>query len=189
MLVARHLHYDFAAPDNPTADHLVFSKGHASPLIYAIYKAVGAVSDDELESYRRFGSPLEGHPTPALPWVDVATGSLGQGLPIGVGIALGGQAPRPAALPDVGAVRRLGDGRGLDVGGGRGRVPPGSTTSAPSSTSTAWASAGPPAGTGTPSATSAVRAFGWEVIEIDGHDLAAVDAAYADAGATTGRPT
>src|SRR2546421_10704996 len=54
-------------------------------------KAVGAVSDDELMSFRKFGSRLQGHPTPALPWVDVATGALGQGLPIGVGVALAGK--------------------------------------------------------------------------------------------------
>jgi len=62
--------------------HLIFSKGHASPLLYAAYKAAGAITEQELlTTYRKFGSRLEGHPTPRLPWVDVATGSLGQGLP------------------------------------------------------------------------------------------------------------
>src|SRR5919205_2490905 len=56
VLVAKHLRYDFSAPDNPANDHLIFSKGHASPLLYAIYRAVGAVSGEELESYRTFGS-------------------------------------------------------------------------------------------------------------------------------------
>jgi transketolase len=89
VLLARHFRYDWQRPDNPTNDHLIFSKGHASPLLYSMFKAAGVVSDDELMTgYRRFGSTLEGHPTPALPWVDVATGSLGQGLPDGVGIAL-----------------------------------------------------------------------------------------------------
>jgi transketolase len=92
VLLARHLRYDWQQPDNPANDHLIFSKGHASPLLYSMFKAVGVVSDDELmNGYRRFGSPLEGHPTPALPWVDVATGSLGQGLPDGVGVALAGR--------------------------------------------------------------------------------------------------
>ncbi len=91
VLAARHLRYDFDEPDNPTNDHLIFSKGHASPLLYALFKACGAVTDDELMTYRTFGSRLEGHPTPAIPWVDVATGSLGQGLPVGVGIALAGK--------------------------------------------------------------------------------------------------
>src|SRR5215210_1719874 len=88
VLIDAHLHYDFENPDDPSGDHLLFSKGHASPLLYGIFRAVGAVSAEELEGYRTLGSKLEGHPTPDLPWVDVATGSLGQGLPIGVGVAL-----------------------------------------------------------------------------------------------------
>ncbi|MGO2536306.1 MAG: transketolase [Brachybacterium tyrofermentans] len=88
-LMSRHLRYDWDDPDAPGNDHLVFSKGHASPLLYAVYKAAGVVSDDELMTgYRRADQRLEGHPTPVLPWVDVATGSLGQGLPDAVGIAL-----------------------------------------------------------------------------------------------------
>jgi transketolase len=92
VLITRHLRYDWDSPDLPVNDHLIFSKGHASPLLYSVYKAVGVVSDDELMSgYRRFGQRLEGHPTTVLPWVDVATGSLGQGLPDGVGVALAGK--------------------------------------------------------------------------------------------------
>ncbi len=92
VLIGRHLRYDWDEPANPANDHLIFSKGHASPLLYSVYKAVGVVSDDELMTgYRRFGSRLEGHPTPVLPWVDVATGSLGQGLPDAVGVALAGK--------------------------------------------------------------------------------------------------
>ena len=92
VLLTRHLRYDWQHPDDPANDHLIFSKGHASPLLYSMFKAAGVVSDEELmNSYRRFGSALEGHPTPALPWVDVATGSLGQGLPDGVGVALAGR--------------------------------------------------------------------------------------------------
>jgi transketolase len=91
-LLTRHLRYDWQRPDDPANDHLIFSKGHASPLLYSMFKAVGVVSDEELMTgYRRFGSRLEGHPTPVLPWVDVATGSLGQGLPDGVGVALAGR--------------------------------------------------------------------------------------------------
>ena len=91
-LVSRHLRYDWDDPDAPGNDHLIFSKGHASPLLYSVYRAVGVVPEQELlEGYRRFGQRLEGHPTPVLPWVDVATGSLGQGLPDGVGIALAGK--------------------------------------------------------------------------------------------------
>ena len=92
VLLSRHLRYDWQHPDHPANDHLIFSKGHASPLLYSMFKAAGVVSDDELvHQYRQFGSRLAGHPTPVLPWVDVATGSLGQGLPDGVGIALAGR--------------------------------------------------------------------------------------------------
>ena len=80
VLMTRHLRYDWQRPDDPANDHLIFSKGHASPLLYSMFKAAGVVSDEELMTgYRRFGSRLEGHPTPVLPWVDVATGSLGPG--------------------------------------------------------------------------------------------------------------
>ena len=92
VLVGRHLRYDWDDPKADNNDHLIFSKGHASPLLYSVFKAVGVVSDHELMTeYRRYKSRLEGHPTPALPWVDVATGSLGQGLPDGVGVALAGR--------------------------------------------------------------------------------------------------
>ena len=91
VLLDGYLHYDFDRPENPANDHLIFSKGHASPLLYTLYKAAGAITDEELLTFRKLGSRLEGHPTPVLPWVDVATGSLGQGLPIAVGIALAGK--------------------------------------------------------------------------------------------------
>ena len=88
VLLGKYLRYDFDDPRNPANDRLIFSKGHASTLLYALYRAAGAITDEELMTYRQYGSRLEGHPTPVLPWVDVATGSLGQGLPIGVGMAL-----------------------------------------------------------------------------------------------------
>jgi transketolase len=92
VLITRYLRYDWDNPRAPGNDHLIFSKGHASPLLYSVFKAVGVVSDDELiNGYRRFGQRLEGHPTPVLPWVDVATGSLGQGLPDAVGVGLAGK--------------------------------------------------------------------------------------------------
>lgn len=92
VLMTRHLRYDWDDPGNPANDHLVFSKGHASPLLYAMFRAAGVVGEDELvDTYRRFGARLQGHPTPVLPWVDVATGSLGQGIAYAVGIALAGR--------------------------------------------------------------------------------------------------
>jgi transketolase len=88
VLAANHLAID---PERPAAlgnDHLVFSKGHATPLLYATLARLGIVPDEELSRYRRHGSRLEGHPTPLVPGVPVATGSLGLGLPMGVGLAL-----------------------------------------------------------------------------------------------------
>src|SRR5207237_4080565 len=91
VLLTRYLQYDWSKPKDPNNDHLIYSKGHASPLCYAMFKAAGAITDEELLTYRQSGSRLQGHPTPILPWVDVATGSLGQGLPIAVGIAMAGK--------------------------------------------------------------------------------------------------
>src|SRR5438309_8523886 len=91
VLISRYLQYDWNKPKDPNNDHLIFSKGHASPLVYAMFKAVGAITDTELLTFRKFGSRLQGHPTPEIPWVDVATGSLGQGLPIAVGVAMAGR--------------------------------------------------------------------------------------------------
>src|SRR5512141_2307083 len=91
VLISKYLRYDFDAPEDPRNDHLILSKGHASPLLYAAYRAAGAISDEEMLTFRKAGSRIEGHPTPVLPWVDVATGSLGQGLPIAVGVALAGR--------------------------------------------------------------------------------------------------
>lgn len=92
VLLVGHLRYDWAQAERATNDHLIFSKGHASPLLYSMYRAVGVVDEDELIStYRQFGSRLEGHPMPVLPWVDVATGSLGQGLPDAIGVCLAGK--------------------------------------------------------------------------------------------------
>ncbi len=80
--------FDTDHPEHPNNDRLIFSKGHASPLFYALWAAAGKLTERELISLRQFGSPLEGHPTPAFRYVEAATGSLGQGLSVGVGIAL-----------------------------------------------------------------------------------------------------
>lgn len=80
--------FDPAHPEHPNNDRLIFSKGHAAPLLYALWTAAGMVSEDELMTLRRFNSPFEGHPTPAFPYAEAATGSLGQGLSIGLGMAL-----------------------------------------------------------------------------------------------------
>ena len=83
--------FDLNHPQNPCNDRIIFSKGHASPLFYALYAAAGVLSQEELLTYRRMGSPLEGHPTPRFAYAEAATGSLGQGLGIGVGIAMNGR--------------------------------------------------------------------------------------------------
>ena len=190
VLVDGYLRYDFSEPRNPANDRLVFSKGHASTLLYAIYKAAGVISDEELLSYRSFGSKLEGHPTPVLPWVDVATGSLGQGLPIGVGMALAGK--RLARLPSRVWVlcgdSEMAEGSMweafehaahyeldnltaiVDVNrlGQRGE------------TMVGW---------DLDVYVERAHAFGWHAIPIDGHDVEGIDRAYAEAIATSRQPT
>ncbi len=92
VLMLGHLHYDWQRPDLAANDHLIFSNGHASPVLYSMFRAAGVIDETELiTTYRQFGARLQGHPTPVLPWVDVATGSLGQGLPDAVGVALAGK--------------------------------------------------------------------------------------------------
>ncbi|MEK6406900.1 MAG: transketolase [Acidobacteriota bacterium] len=85
------MRYDVANPKNPVNDRFVLSKGHAAPLLYAAWAEAGAFPVARLKTLREFTSELEGHPTPRLPWVEVATGSLGQGLSCGVGMALNGK--------------------------------------------------------------------------------------------------
>ncbi|MFP4087102.1 MAG: transketolase [Desulfobacteraceae bacterium] len=88
LLFGGLFHFDIHVPDHPNNDRVIFSKGHASPLLYALWAAAGALSQEDLFDYRSFNSPLEGHPTPRFSYVDAATGSLGQGLSVGVGMAL-----------------------------------------------------------------------------------------------------
>jgi transketolase len=190
VLLAEYLHYDFDRPDDPRNDHLVFSKGHASPLMYSLYKAAGAITDEELLTFRLFGSRLQGHPTPAIPWVDVATGSLGQGLPYGVGIALAGKKldRLPYRVWVLHGDSEVAEGSVweafehasfygldnltviLDVNrlGQRGETMHG------------W---------DLDSYAERARAFGWHAIEIDGHDVEAIDRAYAEAVSKEGLPT
>jgi transketolase len=182
VLLVTYLRYDFDNPKDPANDRLVFSKGHASTLLYAMYRAAGVISDEELLTYRQFDSMLEGHPTPRIPWVDVATGSLGQGLPYGVGMALAGknldktpmrtwvllgdsemaegsqwEAFEHAAFYGLDNLVAI-----LDVNrlGQRGETMHG------------W---------DLDSYADRARAFGWHAIEIDGHDFEEIDRAYDEA--------
>src|ERR671911_71440 len=190
VLLSAHFRYDFDNPRDPRNDRLVFSKGHASPLVYGLFRAAGALSEEEFMTYRQFGSRLEGHPVPVLPWVDVATGSLGQGLPIGVGMALAAkrldqtgarvwvicgdsemaegsmwEAAEHAAFYELDNLTAI-----IDVNrlGQRGETMHGWELS---------------------SYSKRLEANGWHTIEIDGHDVEQIDAAYREAEATTGRPT
>jgi transketolase len=191
VLLGKYLHYDWANPHSPNNDRLIFSKGHACPLLYSMYKAAGAISDQELLTLRKFGSRLEGHPNPhVLSYVNVATGSLGQGLPIGVGMALSGKyfdkLPYHVfvLLGDSemaeGSIWEAFDKASyyklenlvaiLDMNrlGQRGE------------TDLGWNSA---------AYAARARAFGWHAIELDGHDYTAIDRAYAEAVAQKDRPT
>ncbi|MDF3301750.1 transketolase [Streptomyces tropicalis] len=183
VLMARHLRYDWNAPDDPAGDHLIFSKGHASPLLYAMFKAAGVVSDDELmTSYRRFDRRLQGHPTPVLPWVDVATGSLGQGIAYGVGIALAareldGQPSRVWVLcgdseMTEGSVWEALDRAGRHRLGNFVAVIDVNRLGQSGPTELEW-------DTGTYARRA--EAFGCRAIVVDGHDLEAVDDALATA--------
>jgi transketolase len=190
VLLADHFRYDFDDPKSPANDRLIFSKGHASPLVYGLFRAAGVLSEEEFMTYRQFGSRLEGHPTPVLPWVDVATGSLGQGLPIGVGMAIAGkrldrlpfrvwvicgdsemaegsmwEAAEHAAFYELDNLTAIVDVNRL---GQRGATMHGWDLS---------------------SYSERLRAFGWHTIEIDGHEVDQIDAAYREAESTAGKPT
>lgn len=88
------MRFDPKHPHFHNNDRFVLSKGHAAPLLYAAWAETGAFPTDELLKLRQIGSNLEGHPTPRLAFVDVATGSLGQGLSVGVGLALAARLDR-----------------------------------------------------------------------------------------------
>ena len=189
VLAARHLRYDFAKPDDPHNDRLVFSKGHASPLLYALYRAAGAITEDELLTYRSEGSRLEGHPTPRMPWVDVATGSLGQGLPIGVGFALAGKhlVRLPFRVWVLCGDSELAEGSMWEAFEHAGHERLNNLTALIDVNR--LGQRGPTRhGWDTAAYARRIAAFGWHTIEIDGHDVDAIDRAYAEAAASD-RPT
>lgn len=183
------MRYDPANPQNPYADRLVLSKGHAAPILYAAWAEAGYIPHNDLLNLRKITSDLEGHPTPRLPFVDVATGSLGQGLAAGVGIALNARRIGSEARTYV----LLGDGETaegsvweaaslahfyklaslcaiVDING-LGQSRPTELQHNMDAARARWA------------------AFGWQTIVIDGHDLERVTAALAEARRTTGGPT
>jgi transketolase len=189
VLFADHLRYDVSDPKSLANDRFVLSKGHASPLMFSMLKAIGAIDDGELMSFRKFGSPVQGHPVPLpdMPWIDVATGSLGQGLPFGLGMAL--------------AMKLDGNPARVWVLMGDSEVAEGSIWEAMAN---AWfhkvsnlvgildmnrlGQRGPTMVEwhGDVYAERAA-AFGWHPILVDGHDVAAIDHAYSEAE-EAGRP-
>jgi transketolase len=190
VLMSKHLRYDFGTPDDPRNDHLIFSKGHASPLLYSMYKAAGAVSDEEMLTFRRFGSRIEGHPTPVLPWVDVATGSLGQGLPISVGVALAGKrldrlAYRVWCLCGDSEMAEGSMWEAFEHAGFHGL----DNLTAIIDVNRLGQTGETMHGWDLDAYRRRAEAFGWNAIEIDGHDVDQIDAAYTKAVATTGQPT
>ena len=190
LLDGGYLRMDTKDLSNPANDHLIFSKGHASPLYYAVLKAAGIIDDAELLTFRKLDSRLEGHPTPRIPPTDVATGSLGQGLPIAVGVALAGR--RLDRLP-YRVWCLCGDSEMAE--------------------GSIWEAFEHAAFNGLDNLTAIIdvnrlgqtretmvgwdldryvrraEAFGWNAIAIDGHDVDAIAAAYDQAVATDSGPT
>ncbi len=190
LLDGGYLRMDTKNLSNPANDHLIFSKGHASPLYYAVLKAAGIIDDAELLTFRKLDSRLEGHPTPRIPPTDVATGSLGQGLPIAVGVALAGR--RLDRLP-YRVWCLCGDSEMAE--------------------GSMWEAFEHAAFNGLDNLTAIIdvnrlgqtretmvgwdldryvrraEAFGWNAIAIDGHDTDAIAAAYDQAVATDSGPT
>ena len=183
------MRFDPRRPQDPDNDRFVLSKGHGAPLLYAAWAEAGAFDREELLRLREIGSDLEGHPTPRLPFVDVATGSLGQGIGAAVGIALN--------------ARRIGSAYRTYVLLGDGETAEGSVWEAAAvaahyeisslcgitdvnalgqSGETAW-------GYDLDALARRWEAFGWQSIAVDGHDLAELLSAFERARLTTDRPT
>ena len=183
------MRFDPKDPQHPGADRFVLSKGHAAPILYAAWAAAGAFPREDVLNLRKISSDLEGHPTPRLPFVDVATGSLGQGLPAAVGIALNarriGSDYRTYALlgdgetaegsvweaAEVASAQKLDNLCAITDVNGLGQ-----------SRATQW-------NHDLEAFATRYRAFGWHAITIDGHDIAAILRALAEARATKGKPT
>ena len=190
VLISKYLHYDFGNPENPRNDHLIFSKGHASPLVYAIFKAAGAISDEEMLTFRQLGSRIEGHPTPVLPWIDVATGSLGQGLPISVGVAYAGKYldRLPYHVWCLCGDSEMAEGsmwEAFEAAGFHGL----DNLTAIIDVNRLGQTGETMHGWDLDAYANRARAFGWEAIEIDGHDVEQIDAAFAQVGSGGARPT
>ncbi|MBI4426341.1 MAG: transketolase [Candidatus Kerfeldbacteria bacterium] len=180
---------DLNRPHNPNNDRLIFSKGHAAPLLYALYAAVGRIKPSELLRLRKFGSRLEGHPMPRFPYTEFPTGSLGQGLSVGVGMALAAKLDR---LPYRTYVL-LGDSE-MAEGSIWEAIQFASFNRLDNLTAildvNKLGQSGPTMlGHDLRAYERRVGGFGWRTIAIDGHDLSQVLGAYASASNTRNKPT
>ena len=189
VLFFDEMHFDPKDPQHPDNDRFVLSKGHAAPILYAAWAEAGLFPREELLKLRRFDSDLEGHPTPRLPFVDVATGSLGQGICAAVGIALN--------------ARRINSPYRTYAVLGDGEIAEGSVWEAADAAShhqlDSLCAVVDVNGLGQSQPTEfdhdldpiAARwsAFGWKAIVVDGHDVADLQQGFAMARATKGRPT
>jgi transketolase len=190
LLDGGYLRIDTSDLRDPANDHLIFSKGHASPLYYSVLKAAGIIDDAELLTFRKFGSRLEGHPTPRIPPTDVATGSLGQGLPIAVGVALAGR--RLDRLPyrvwclcgdsemAEGSIWEAFEHGSFNELDNLYAIVDVNRLGQTRETMVGW---------DLDKHVRRAEAFGWHAIAIDGHDVEAIARAYDEAIATTGKPT
>lgn len=184
------MRYDPKNPKLPNSDRFVLSKGHAAPLLYAAWAEAGLFPKSELLKLRTLGSDLEGHPTPRLSFVDMATGSLGQGLPAGVGLAFNAKS---IDKTDYRTYVLMGDGESVE-----GSVWEAAEVARQAGLDNLCAIVdvnrlGQSDPTMLQHDMEAYRArwsgFGWNAIVVDGHDIGALVAAFAEAARTKGRPT
>jgi len=182
--------YDLDNPQFPNNDRLIFSKGHATPLFYSLWVAAGKLTGEYFEAnYRKFGSPLEGHPSVTFPYVEAATGSLGQGLSVGVGLAINARyldmlpyrtyvllGDSEMAEGSVWEAMELAAHYKLDNLVGIGDI---NRLGQRGETMYGW---------DIQSYVNRVWAFGWETIPVDGHSLQEVLAAYEKALTVKGKP-
>lgn len=192
VLFDKHYTYDLKNPHNIYNDRLIFSKGHAAPLFYTLYALAGAFPIGELKTLRKINSRLEGHPTPEFAYTEAATGSLGQGLSVGAGLAIGMQREEKLTTkPKVYVL--LGDGELAE-----GQVWEAANFAgyykldnliAIADINRLGQSQQTMFGHNTEEYAARFRAFGWEAVVINGHDMKQVEEAFTKAvNNSSGKP-